>query len=317
MSDYVGKRSERKVLYLLLAIIAVLLVAAIAVIVYLVSRMSSPQQTPPPVSLSAMQPTRSPVPAAPTPPKAESHRSPRLATEEIATIVQMVMTQMQNTQKATATSQPASQPNPSALPTTPGASAPQTASDNLDSVLGALDGSNGTPRPAVRSETPVPPAEPDASVPPASSDDLESVLSALENVDADTVEERPERLPTDATVGNTHAKKDPKRANDNFNKVVVSDNSADDLSQLGIEIDQLENDQSTPESSYEKTMEREVAERKNEMRTIVVKEGDTLMSIAKKAYGDALKYTRILEANPGIIKNPDRIFVGQVLRVPK
>ena len=175
------------------------------------------------------------------------------------------------------------------------------------------------PKPVAQPEPTVQSAEPETPASQASSDDLESVLNVLENVDADTVEEQTDNLSASTTqsMAKTHAAKVPKRANDNFNKVVVADNTGDDLSQLGIEIDQLENDTSTPESGYEKVMKKEVVERQNEMRTIVVSEGDTLMSIAKKAYGDARKYIRILQANPGIIKNPDRIFVGQVLRVPQ
>ena len=299
MSDYVDKRSEKKMIYLLLAIIAVLLIVAIAVIVYLTSRMTSLQQTTPATQQSASQQTRAlepilkpktkPKPAAPIPPKEKPKRSAKLATDDIATIVQMVMTQMQKNQKPAAAPQPVLKPQPVA-----------------------------TPQPAAQPE-PAQPAEPETPASQASSDDLESVLNVLENVDADSVEEQTNNLSASTTqsMAKTHAKKGPKRANDNFNKVVVADNTGDDLSQLGIEIDQLENDTSTPESGYEKVMKKEVVERQNEMRTIVVSEGDTLMSIARKAYGDPRKYIRILQANPGIIKNPDRIFVGQVLRVPQ
>jgi len=303
MSDYTGKRSEKKMIYLLLAVIAVLLIVAIVVIVYLASRMTSLQQASSAPQQSTSQQTRALEPAPipkeklkskpvePISSKEEPKRSAKLATDDIATIVQMVMTQMQKNQKPVAAPQPVLKPQPVA-----------------------------TPQPAVQPELPVPSAEPEARAEPqASSDDLESVLNVLENVDADTVEEQTDNLSASTTqsMAKTHASKVPKRANDNFNKVVVADNAGDDLSQLGIEIDQLENDTSTPESGYEKVMKKEVVERQNEMRTIVVSEGDTLMSIAKKAYGDPRKYIRILQANPGIIKNPDRIFVGQVLRVPQ
>ena len=295
MSDYVDKRNEKKMIYLLLAIIAVLLIVAIAVIVYLTSRMTSLQQTTPATQQSASQQTRAlepilkPKTKTKRPAKEKPKRSAKLATDDIATIVQMVMTQMQKNQKPAAAPQPVLKPQPVA-----------------------------TPQSAAQSE-PAQPAEPETPASQASSDDLESVLNVLENVDADSVEEQTNNLSASTTqsMAKTHAKKGPKRVNDNFNKVVVADNTGDDLSQLGIEIDQLENDTSTPESGYEKVMKKEVVERQNEMRTIVVSEGDTLMSIARKAYGDPRKYIRILQANPGIIKNPDRIFVGQVLRVPQ
>ncbi len=47
-----------------------------------------------------------------------------------------------------------------------------------------------------------------------------------------------------------------------------------------------------------------------------VKRGDTLGKIAKKQYGNASKYTVIFEANTPMLKDPNKIFVGQVLRIP-
>ena len=48
-----------------------------------------------------------------------------------------------------------------------------------------------------------------------------------------------------------------------------------------------------------------------------IKSGDSLSKIAKFYYGDAMKYPLLFEANREIIKNPDLIYPGQVLRVPK
>ena len=47
-----------------------------------------------------------------------------------------------------------------------------------------------------------------------------------------------------------------------------------------------------------------------------VKSGDTLSAIAKRYYGNAMKYPVIFEANKPMLKNPDRIYPGQVLRIP-
>ncbi|CAL2055174.1 peptidoglycan-binding protein LysM [Tenacibaculum sp. 190524A05c] len=44
--------------------------------------------------------------------------------------------------------------------------------------------------------------------------------------------------------------------------------------------------------------------------------GDTLGKIAKEFYGDAMKYPVIFEANKPMLKHPDRIYPGQVLRIP-
>lgn len=47
-----------------------------------------------------------------------------------------------------------------------------------------------------------------------------------------------------------------------------------------------------------------------------VEKGDTLSAIAKRLYGDANKYNRIFEANRPMLSHPDKIYPGQVLRVP-
>jgi nucleoid-associated protein YgaU len=44
--------------------------------------------------------------------------------------------------------------------------------------------------------------------------------------------------------------------------------------------------------------------------------GDTLSKIAKKFYGDASKYPVIFEANKPMLSNPDKIYPGQLLRIP-
>ena len=44
--------------------------------------------------------------------------------------------------------------------------------------------------------------------------------------------------------------------------------------------------------------------------------GDTLSKIAKEHYGNAMKYPVIFEANKPMLKHPDKIYPGQVLRIP-
>lgn len=51
-------------------------------------------------------------------------------------------------------------------------------------------------------------------------------------------------------------------------------------------------------------------------RTYTVAKGDTLSKIAKHHYGDANQWRKIFEANRDILKDPDRIFPGQVLKIP-
>lgn len=52
-------------------------------------------------------------------------------------------------------------------------------------------------------------------------------------------------------------------------------------------------------------------------RFYTVKSGDTLGKIAKEFYGNAGKYPVIFEANKPMLTNPDRIYPGQVLRIPE
>ena len=51
-------------------------------------------------------------------------------------------------------------------------------------------------------------------------------------------------------------------------------------------------------------------------RTYTVEKGDTLSKIAEEMYGDANKYPVIFEANKPMLKDPDKIYPGQVLRIP-
>ncbi len=47
-----------------------------------------------------------------------------------------------------------------------------------------------------------------------------------------------------------------------------------------------------------------------------VVKGDTLSKIAKAHYKDAMKYPVIFEANKPMLTHPDKIYPGQVLRIP-
>lgn len=51
--------------------------------------------------------------------------------------------------------------------------------------------------------------------------------------------------------------------------------------------------------------------------TYTIKKGDTLAAIAKKYYGKGSDFLKIYKANKGIIKNPDMIYAGQKIKIPK
>lgn len=48
-----------------------------------------------------------------------------------------------------------------------------------------------------------------------------------------------------------------------------------------------------------------------------IQKGDSLWKIAEKAYGNGAKYTDIFAANKEVIKDPDLIYPGQKIRIPK
>lgn len=53
-----------------------------------------------------------------------------------------------------------------------------------------------------------------------------------------------------------------------------------------------------------------------EAKFYTVVRGDTLSKIAKEQYGNANAYMTIFEANKPMLTHPDKIYPGQVLRIP-
>ena len=64
-------------------------------------------------------------------------------------------------------------------------------------------------------------------------------------------------------------------------------------------VDELEVEADEPEATY-----------------YTVQSGDSLSKIAKEQYGNAMKYPVIFEANKPMLTDPDKIYPGQVLRIP-
>lgn len=54
-----------------------------------------------------------------------------------------------------------------------------------------------------------------------------------------------------------------------------------------------------------------------EVEYYTIKSGDTLWAIAKNFLGNGSKYPEIFEANREVIEDPDKIFVGQKIRIPR
>jgi len=64
--------------------------------------------------------------------------------------------------------------------------------------------------------------------------------------------------------------------------------------------------------------ERTISEIANaESNTIIIRRDDNLWTIAKRLYGDGLRYTAIYEQNRDQIRDPDLIFPGQTFTLPR
>lgn len=59
-----------------------------------------------------------------------------------------------------------------------------------------------------------------------------------------------------------------------------------------------------------------VAQPADESRWYTVVKGDNLSKIAKEHYGNANDYPKIFEANRPMLSHPDKIYPGQLLRIP-
>jgi len=156
------------------------------------------------------------------------------------------------------------------------------------------------------------------------------LISELSNTDTDSINNQDKQL-EDALNNISEKTKDTSIKSDNkvidtYNKVNVSESTGDDeLSKLSNQISTLISDKSASEQIdnskkeevYTQSLKKEIVTRKNEMRIIVVRKGDTLGKIAKRAYGNVMEYRKIYKANPDMLKRPDRIYIGQKLRIPK
>jgi LysM repeat protein len=60
----------------------------------------------------------------------------------------------------------------------------------------------------------------------------------------------------------------------------------------------------------------EVGAAEPEAAFYTVESGDTLWKISKEHYGEGGKYMLLFEANKPMLQDPDKIYPGQVLRIP-
>ena len=162
-------------------------------------------------------------------------------------------------------------------------------------------------------------ADTSSAEPIAAKKDVE-LMNDLSNTDVDSVsadlikELENINLSEDTQIDTSSSKKQV----DVYNKVNVQSVTGNDtLSQLSNEINNVisEGINENKAKTYTESLKSEVDVRQNEMRIIVVKKGDTLGKLAQRAYGNVMDYKRIYRANPELTR-PDRIYIGQKLRIP-
>ena len=159
-----------------------------------------------------------------------------------------------------------------------------------------------------------------------------ALLSALEKTDTDTVKVKVEEK---KVIDIKAAVQEKKKTVSSYNKVTIKSTNEEDLTELSEQIKKLLNmdeesseprkkstgttikEESQSSKNYTESINKEIKTRSNEMRVIVVKPGDTLNKIAKRAYGNGKSYHKIITANPDILNQNDKIYVGQKLRIPK
>jgi LysM repeat protein len=99
--------------------------------------------------------------------------------------------------------------------------------------------------------------------------------------------------------------------NDVWNKIKAVDPSYSDLTC------DLTIDSSLPSPQQAQTQSAAAAAGSgSSARTYKVQPGDTLSKIAKEVYGNANEYNKIFEANRDKLNDPNKIQVGQELKIP-
>lgn len=156
----------------------------------------------------------------------------------------------------------------------------------------------------------------------STSQEEDELLQSLSDISADTIQENNNEVDYSELENNKNVEVSKSDNGDNsYNKVTTTTSTGEDaLSQLSDEITNIVNDKTdtlTDTSTYTSSLKGEVQTRSKEMRIIVVQKGDTLGKIAQRAYGNVMDYKKIYQANPDILNRPDRIYVGQKLRIPE
>ena len=152
----------------------------------------------------------------------------------------------------------------------------------------------------------------------------EDFISLLKKEETDNLQKLEANEVVDKTVSTKKITQQKSHiSTDTYNKVVLNkapnsyDSNVNNLSmQIEHIVQEMKDKKYQQNSNYTEEIKKEVHIRENAMRIIIVRAGDTLSKIARRAYGSAMAYDKILNENPDLIKNPNHIYIGQRLRVP-
>lgn len=142
---------------------------------------------------------------------------------------------------------------------------------------------------------------------------LAAKLSLYESTDTNSDSDLLESLAKISSINS--ASKGKKTSDvDYYNRLTIQDSGKNDLQNS---INQLMGTNDAKQSEYTAKLDKEADVRQNEVRSITLQNGDTLWSLAKRAYGDGLLYKKILSANPQITEeNARKLKIGTLIRVP-
>jgi nucleoid-associated protein YgaU len=86
-------------------------------------------------------------------------------------------------------------------------------------------------------------------------------------------------------------------------KVILAIGNVEGIASVDDQMDVVPSDEATPRGL-------------EETRFYTIEKGDTLWKVAQDHYGNGAKYQFIFEANKPMLTHPDKIYPGQVLRIP-
>lgn len=86
-------------------------------------------------------------------------------------------------------------------------------------------------------------------------------------------------------------------------KVILAIGNVEGIASVDDQMDVMPSDEGTPRGV-------------EDTRFYTVEKGDTLWKIAEEHYGNGAKYQFVFEANKPMLDHPDKIYPGQVLRIP-